>query len=170
MGITYRTGNIFADIKVAAQFGPVFLLHVVNDVGGWGKGFSGQVGTHYPVAEKDYRRWPKNNRNTFVLGGVWLSLVEDRRTTPGSDHVSVAHLCAQHGYSSPGQPAIRYDALAECLNDVRDRATYLYRKPARLPFILMPRIGCGLAGGTWDQVEPIIRREMDGLKVVVFDL
>jgi hypothetical protein len=36
----------------------------------------------------------------------------------------------------------------------------------------MPRIGCGLAGGTWDKIEPIIERTLlaKGIEVVVYDL
>jgi hypothetical protein len=36
----------------------------------------------------------------------------------------------------------------------------------------MPRIGCGLAGGTWDQIEMIIREELiaRNIAVYVYDL
>jgi len=36
----------------------------------------------------------------------------------------------------------------------------------------MPRIGCGLAGGKWEQIEPLIERHLAaaGAEVVVYDL
>lgn len=34
----------------------------------------------------------------------------------------------------------------------------------------MPRVGCGLAGGSWDDVEPIINRALAGVPVTVYDL
>jgi hypothetical protein len=36
----------------------------------------------------------------------------------------------------------------------------------------MPRIGCGLAGGTWDRIEPLIHERLlsAGLHVTVYDL
>jgi hypothetical protein len=36
----------------------------------------------------------------------------------------------------------------------------------------MPRIGCGLAGGKWEEIEPIIERTLvaKGMTVVVYDL
>jgi hypothetical protein len=36
----------------------------------------------------------------------------------------------------------------------------------------MPRIGCGLAGGTWDRVEPVLESTLAaaGVEVVVYDL
>jgi O-acetyl-ADP-ribose deacetylase (regulator of RNase III) len=35
----------------------------------------------------------------------------------------------------------------------------------------MPRIGCGLAGGEWSKVEPIIRETLSkaGIEVTVYD-
>jgi hypothetical protein len=34
----------------------------------------------------------------------------------------------------------------------------------------MPRIGCGLAGGTWEEVEPVVERTCGDLEVHVYDL
>jgi O-acetyl-ADP-ribose deacetylase (regulator of RNase III) len=36
--------------------------------------------------------------------------------------------------------------------------------------IHMPRIGCGLGGGTWDMIEPILLETCEGLEVTVYDL
>jgi hypothetical protein len=35
----------------------------------------------------------------------------------------------------------------------------------------MPRIGCGLAGGTWDKIEPLIDENLadKGVEVTVYD-
>jgi hypothetical protein len=36
----------------------------------------------------------------------------------------------------------------------------------------MPRIGCGLAGGRWDRVEPLITSQLihNGVSVTIYDL
>jgi hypothetical protein len=36
----------------------------------------------------------------------------------------------------------------------------------------MPRIGCGLAGGKWEDIGPIVEEELDnqGIDVTVYDL
>jgi hypothetical protein len=36
----------------------------------------------------------------------------------------------------------------------------------------MPRIGCGLAGGTWERIEPLIQRTLidAGIEAHVYDL
>ena len=35
----------------------------------------------------------------------------------------------------------------------------------------MPRIGCGLAGGRWEKVEPLVRTRLSdrGISVTVYD-
>jgi hypothetical protein len=36
----------------------------------------------------------------------------------------------------------------------------------------MPRIGCGLAGGKWEEIEPIIKNTLceKGVAVTIYDL
>ena len=82
------------------------------------------------------------------------------------DHLWVANMVAQHGYVSRTNPvAIRYDALAECLCKLAGRIE-------SGTLIHLPRIGCGLAGGTWDQIEPLLEEHlaMAGFAVRVYDL
>ena len=64
-----------------------------------------------------------------------------------------------------GFPPIRYGALEICLHKLAERALALGAT------VHMPRIGCGLAGGSWDQVEPIVRKMLvdRGVSVVVYD-
>ena len=61
---------------------------------------------------------------------------------------------------------IRYDAVETALSRVADEAARLKAS------VHMPRIGCGLAGGTWDRIEPIIHRTLcgRGVEVLVYDL
>jgi hypothetical protein len=82
------------------------------------------------------------------------------------DQLSVANMVAQHGYVSRANPvAIRYDALAQCLAKLAgqlEQGTVVH----------MPRIGCGLAGGNWDQIEPLLNEHlaMAGFDVRVHEL
>ena len=63
-------------------------------------------------------------------------------------------------------PPIRYKAAEQCLSKVAEGAIELGAS------IHMPRIGCGLAGGTWAEIEPIIFRQLcnRGPAVYVYDL
>jgi O-acetyl-ADP-ribose deacetylase (regulator of RNase III) len=86
-----------------------------------------------------------------------------------TDRIYVVNLIGQHGIRRSGSnsaPPIRYDAIREGLARVREHAMELNAT------IHMPRIGCGLAGGTWDLVAPIIEEELCayGVEVTVYDL
>ena len=78
----------------------------------------------------------------------------------------VANMIAQRGtkHGSSGPP-IRYEALGTCLARVAAKARELGAS------VHMPRIGCGLAGGKWSAVEPLIEQHLinAGVAVVVYD-
>jgi hypothetical protein len=74
-------------------------------------------------------------------------------------------MIAQKGISAQdGIPPIRYDALKQCLGILAVEAQKLQAT------VHIPRIGCGLAGGRWESVEPLIREATPDGKVFVYDL
>ena len=78
-----------------------------------------------------------------------------------NDNLSVVNMIAQRGVSWMNEsPPIRYDALEKCLNQIEIKEVH------------MPRIGCGLAGGNWNEIEKIICRTLlaKGCTVYVYDL
>lgn len=144
--------------------GPKIIAHICNDVGGWGRGFVLSVTQRYPAAEWAYRGWyqgniePTREDPPFKLGEVQLV-----RVTPD---VFVANMIGQHGIMPEGgvQP-IRYDAVEKCLQTLHICAKVLNAT------VHMPRIGCGLAGGKWSEIEPIVNRALarDNVKTYVYD-
>jgi O-acetyl-ADP-ribose deacetylase (regulator of RNase III) len=80
--------------------------------------------------------------------------------------VQVASLLPQQGGGHGwGGPPIRYEALAACLGLLADQALELGAT------VHMPRIGCGLAGGEWSRVQPLIEERLldRGVRVTVYD-
>src|SRR5947209_4824069 len=140
--------------------GPKLIVHVCNDVGGWGRGFVMAVSRRWPEPEADYRAWHRGRAgNDFGPGAVRLVQVEP--------DIRVANMVAQHGIGTGrgGQPPIRYDALERCLTAVAGHAVALGAS------VHLPRIGCGLAGGSWDRIEPIIAGTLcaRGISTTVYD-
>ncbi|MER5952080.1 hypothetical protein ABT127_39190 [Streptomyces sp. NPDC001904] len=74
----------------------------------------------------------------------------------------IVHVCNDTG--SKGVP-VRYEAIAQGLAAVAGHAAELGAS------VHMPRIGCGLAGGTWSRVEPLIAEQLvaRGIPVTVYD-
>ncbi|MDF3143034.1 MULTISPECIES: macro domain-containing protein [unclassified Streptomyces] len=153
--ITYVRG----DATVPSVKGVKVIAHVCNDIGGWGKGFVLAVSRRWTEPEAAYRAWHRDRAsNDFGLGAAQFVQVEP--------YVWVANLIGQRGIrtGSKGVP-VRYEAIDTALARLADKATELGAS------VHMPRIGCGLAGGKWPRVEPLItdRLVRRGVAVTVYD-
>ncbi|MFG2478651.1 macro domain-containing protein [Streptomyces fagopyri] len=153
--ITYVRG----DATVPSVRGVKLIAHVCNDIGGWGRGFVLALSRRRPEPEKAYRAWHRDRaHNDFGLGAARFVQVER--------HLWVANLIGQRGIrtGSKGVP-VRYEAIDTALGRLADRAVELDAS------VHMPRIGCGLAGGTWSRVEPLVtgRLVARGIAVTVYD-
>jgi O-acetyl-ADP-ribose deacetylase (regulator of RNase III) len=136
------------------------IAHVCNDRGGWGKGFVLAVSRRWSEPEASFRSWHRGRAgNDFGLGAIQLVQV-DR-------YIWVANMIGQHGTKtsrSAGVP-VRYDAIDRCLEALAGRAVHLGAS------VHMPRIGCGLAGGRWERIEPLVTHRLStrGIAVTVYD-
>src|SRR5262245_34780449 len=127
--------------------------------GGWGKGFVVAWSRRWPEREAAYREgFRQGGEKDFGLGAVQFVRAEE--------WVWVANMVAQHGLGGEGStPPIRYEAVEVCLAEVAEKARELNAS------VHMPRIGCGLAGGKWELIEPLIRKTLceRGVPVIVYD-
>lgn len=138
--------------------GNKIIVHICNDIGAWGAGFVMALSKKWKKPEAEYREWFRKNEG-FELGEVQFVKVED--------DVIVANLIGQRGtLSKDSRPPIRYGAVESGLAKLADKASELKAS------IHMPRIGCGLAGGKWEEIEKIINKTLikRGLSVTVYDL
>lgn len=97
-------------------------------------------------------------QNDFGLGSVQFVQVER--------YIWVANMIGQHGVRGGSRtPPIRYEAIAACLEKVAAKALEINAS------LHMPRIGCGLAGGKWDRIEPLIAKALceRDVPVTVYD-
>ena len=134
------------------------IVHICNDIGGWGKGFVMAISKRWKKPENQYREWFKS-KDVFKLGKVQFVQVEE--------DLWVANLIGQHKINKDenGNAPIRYDAIEQGLEAV---ASFAIENKAS---IHMPRIGCGLAGGKWEMIEPIILKTLsdNNIEVTVYD-
>ncbi|MGW1427945.1 macro domain-containing protein [Streptomyces sp. NPDC002431] len=154
-GITYIQG----DATAPQAKGVKLIAHVCNDLGGWGKGFVLAVSRRWPEPEAAYRRWHRERaENDFGLGATQFVQVRP--------DVWVANMVGQRGMrrGSNGVP-VRYEAIGTALDAVAGKALELGAS------VHMPRIGCGLAGGKWSRIEPLIEERLTGrgIAVTVYD-
>ena len=136
------------DATVPQAKGTKIIVHICNNIGGWGKGFVLAVSKRWKTPEKEYREWHRNRaKNDFKLGAIQVIKVDQ--------YTYVGNMIAQQGIKtgSNGVP-IRYEAVKECLSKIVAEAKDLNAS------VHMPRIGCGLAGGKWEKIEPIINKTL----------
>jgi O-acetyl-ADP-ribose deacetylase (regulator of RNase III) len=139
--------------------GKKIICHICNDIGAWGAGFVLAISRRWSAPEEEYRKL-----KTRHLGDVQIVHV--------TDDISVANMIAQRGIGDTRvtgildkdiKPPIVYGAVRIALNKVNDIAHYSNAT------LHMPRIGCGLAGGRWEEIEKIING-VASVDVYVYDL
>ncbi len=151
MQIQYIAGDATAPIGD----GNKIIAHVCNDIGAWGAGFVLAISKRWPQPKAEYLK--EKSQRSLTLGTVSVIQVEPR--------IWVANMIAQRGIrTQDGEPPIRYAALRQCLGILAVEAQKLQAT------VHMPRIGCGLAGGKWEAVEPLIRVAIPDTEVFVYDL
>ncbi|WP_369227866.1 macro domain-containing protein [Streptomyces sp. R39] len=157
--MTQEISYVIGDATAPQSEGPKIIAHVCNDAGGWGKGFVLPLARRWPQTRTAYKTWYRDRDTSgFALGAAQF--------VPAEAGLLVANMIGQHGYRPSSTPPVRYEAISAALVTVADRALQLRAS------VHMPRIGCGLAGGRWELVEPLIVEQLTrrGVPVTVYDL
>jgi len=151
MKITYLHGDATEPVGP----GPKIIAHCCNQAGIWGAGFVLALSKKWPEPEREYRAWAKSEPAGIGMGGVQF--------VPVAKDITVANIIGQWntGYHL-GKPPVRYESIWRGLDGLGIRAK------EHGASVHMPRMGCGLAGGTWDKVEPLILDTCTRRKVPVF--
>ena len=143
MALTFATGD-----ATAPQEKPAVIVHVCNDVGAWGKGFTKALSKRWPQPEAAFRGLKSNG--LLTLGSLQIVQVEE--------DIWVANIVAQAGIGR-GHRRIQNDVLARVLAALA-RELVVKEKWSSPPSVHMPLIGTGLGGGQWDIIEPIIATQL----------
>lgn len=149
-----------------------YIIHVCNDVGGFGSGIAGAIAKKWPVVRQEYRKWFDSRQDKyhpydyipFELGQIQAVRVDE--------YITVVNMIAQHGLGPDenGNPPIRYAALAACLNLVH--LSVMNQTNSYLISIRSGRLGAGLAGGSWNTISAQLQQYLTDhlINVTIFDL
>lgn len=158
--ITYVKGDATRPVGDGSKI----ICHICNDIGAWGAGFVLALSKRWKAPEEDYRFLfqPTVSEEHRRLGAVRLVPVEYDHENNVS--ICVANMIGQNGINHQGRQdaPIRYPAVKDALSEVNKYAEALKAS------LHMPRIGCGLAGGEWEEIEKIIN-EVVTVEVTVYD-
>jgi O-acetyl-ADP-ribose deacetylase (regulator of RNase III) len=160
MSITYVNGDATQPIGDGLKI----IVHIVNDLGAWGSGFVVALSDRWKEPEKAYRKWYRDSgveKFKEMLGEIQFVKVED--------DILVVNLIGQVGLrATGGYIPVRYEAIRKGLSKIYSIVEDI--DTGKKITVHMPRIGCGLAGGSWSKVEPVIEEALGDLDVFVYDL
>lgn len=184
--MTAKINYIKGDATRPKGPGLKIITHCCNDIGAWGAGFVMALSKTYPEIEDGYLEWAKSSGDLyktwhedymgteFRLGGVLWTATGYPDPEPDAT-TTIYHIVGQRGVGRDrdGDPPIRYDALNEGFQKLRQLCEHMRRMNDGLEVTVhMPRMGCGLAGGNWMRVETLIKNNLSnhGISVTVYDL
>ena len=162
--IHYQEGDA---TRPLIKTGTRVIAHICNDAGKWGAGFSGALSKEWDDPEEFFRKQFRYAKNRFKLGAIQWVFVDLE--------LAVVNMIAQEGVRDVMNiRPIRYEALEKCLNKLAEGCHGLIgdstKVNKRKVTLHMPRIGTGLAGGSWDIIGPMIEDAFWDLDVYVYDL
>ena len=132
------------------------ICHVCNNIGAWGAGFVMAISRKWKTPEKAYRTWYQTDNPHFGLGHIQLVRVKE--------DIIVCNMVAQQGVGmKDGKPPIRYESLEKCFDRLLERI-----EPHKNISLHMPRIGCGLAGGKWKDIESILQKTIGKTQIPIY--
>jgi O-acetyl-ADP-ribose deacetylase (regulator of RNase III) len=117
------------------------IAHGCNDAGAFGSGVAAQISRRFPEARRQYLEkfdlegWKLGEIQVVPCGAKWI-----------------ANMATQHGYGRDGLKYVDYDAVGSCLEKVARACV-----KAGFKGFALPKVGCGLGGGLWSEIEPIVR-------------
>jgi len=148
--IKYVKGSVFdTDCDIIA--------HGCNCRGGFGKGVAYHMALLHPKAKQFYMQ-KYRYLHGWKLGDVQYV---------SSKGKIIANCATQDKYWKTGdtkEPLAVYWAIRSCMVKLFHYAS-IYNLT-----VAMPKIGAGLAGGDWDEIEKIIEEASEGLTVKVYVL
>lgn len=120
------------------------IVHQVNCMGKMGAGIAKEVKETFPECFLEYEKLCKTNNKKSLLGTYSIYKINDK--------VAIANLFGQYMYGKPENgPYTNYEALENAI--VKLRNDY-----PNATIVAPDHIGCGLAGGDWDIVFPMLDR------------
>lgn len=137
------------------------IVHGVNARGAFGSGVAGAMAAAWPGAKDSYLK--AYSSGLVKLGSViWAGV--------GGGKI-VGHAVTQPTYGRTGVH-LSMSALRACMgavaNAARDGISEL--APQGFRSLAMPKIGAGLAGGDWREIEPVIEEILGGVEIAIYVL
>jgi len=131
------------------------IIHCCNDLFVMGAGVALAIIQKWPNVLKKYKEW--GAKDNPQLGDVLFVEVEK--------NITVGNMIGQRGTGFSNGVPIRYNAIDKCLKTVLEMAK------KNNASIHCPKFGAGLAGGDWNKIEEMIKKNLceQDIEVIVYE-
>lgn len=126
----------------------VAIAHQVNDQGVMGSGVAKALYTKYPKVKEEYLKLYSNKFHESYLGSIQPVETEGK---------VIYNIFSQVGYGHSGKQYTHYGYLNVCLHKLNYDLKSRGLNEIAFPY----KFGCGLGGGDWDIVKPMILESLD---------
>jgi len=134
----------------------IVIPHCCNTLGVMGKGVALALKKKWPVVYDAYKEMESKTSSglKYKLGQICSVMVDD--------HTIIVNMIGQEGIISANNPRpVKYEALVSCMREIRvniAKSLYKYRKDVNRTYSIHTcKFGCGLAGGSFDVIYPLIQ-------------
>ena len=131
---------------------PTVILHGCNCFCTMGAGIAKYLKQQYPLVytvDKQTGFGDKKKLGSLSIAGIH-----------GNFHIVNCYSQYNYGFKKGGKPPVEYKAIGECL----EKVAQLYNGWE----IRSPKIGCGLAGGDWNIVEPMFEKILGNQNLTIY--
>lgn len=164
MTIEYRTGDLIRRAQYGADRPDKLMIgHVCNNAGAWGAGFVVPLGTTFPVAKYWYE-----SLKAYPLGFTQFVRYGDK--------LVIANMIAQDNIAAVTPLSMPNRVVWKSLDRTLIQA-FLFCQSEEIEELWLPRIGAGIGGAHWEDVEAAIEDAhrygdfgSSGPKIVVWTL
>jgi len=161
--ITYRKGSVIDPVEQ----GKLMLAHGCNDLGFGSAGVILAIKEQYPIVYDCYESWFKHGSYWYTPSNstVKARIGEIQIIPVKYIYSAVCNAITQRGIGKDkwGYIPFRYESFRECMCKLNDHmVSNEYER------LIIPRIGAGLAGASWETVAKIINKTIT-VPVTVYD-
>lgn len=146
------------------------IAHGVNCQNKMGSGVAKALYEKWPIIKVMYHdyfeEFDAGESGEKFLGKIdCVSIDRNTGKTSRNYNLVLVNCFTQQNYGYDGALYLDYKALENCLKELKELCKYY-----QITEIAMPKIGCGLAGGDWEEVRKIIDNCLPDLTVKVYSL
>lgn len=151
MASPYAWNKTLTNDKDMFKSGAQILVNPVNCVGVMGKGLAKQFRDKFPDLYEHY----KSQCKTGILKPGYSALYRDTKTEQW-----IANIATENHWKDGAKEKWIVESIRNLRDDIERSHNYFH--PNRFQSVAIPRVGCGLGGLNWNNIRPLIIKELKG--------